>query len=132
MTTRRIALHAGRCHFKPSAGPHDEPVTAEGIVWQVWHAIAVATRILAEHGLYCMVTSLNDERHRAGSKHYSGEAVDLRSHHIPAALEDRVLEQLRAALGRDYDVILEARGTPNEHIHCEFDPKPNPARSTRT
>jgi len=47
-------------------------------------------------------------------------ALDLRSHHLPAGSEEVVVNELRAALGLEYTVILEGRDTLNEHIHLQW------------
>lgn len=78
-------------------------------------AIANVGEIL---GLGLVITSGNDGTHMAGSKHYSLEALDLRSSNIPEALLPKVIAHLQARLGPDYQVIKEA-----DHIHCEYDPK---------
>ena len=67
------------------------------------------------------VTSCLDGKHGRGSLHYVGLALDLRSKN----LSDKAgfLRDLGTALGRQYDVLLEAKGKRNEHIHVEFQPK---------
>jgi hypothetical protein len=72
----------------------------------------------------CWVTSGNDGKHRTGSFHYRGLAVDLRVHNLPDAKLDapRALAHLREGLGGEFDVLLEGAGTPNAHLHVEFDP----------
>jgi hypothetical protein len=54
--------------------------------------------------------------------HGKGLAHDFRSHDIPRDRLDDVLACIKKRLGPDYDVLLEGRGTSNEHIHCEFQP----------
>lgn len=68
---------------------------------------------------YCLVTSMCDGRHRWDSFHYFNMAFDLRSKHLTADQKDEVLERMRADLGTQWDVILEARGETNEHFHIE-------------
>ena len=65
-----------------------------------------------------VVTCTTDGRHGPGSYHPFGRALDFR---LPVAHElcGTIIIQLRSALGRDYDVVLE-----NDHIHVEYDPKP--------
>lgn len=77
-----------------------------------------------------MITSANDSTHGANSLHYSGSALDFRTHNILNTLStsQRVYELqvirngLQTALP-GYDVVLESVNTPNEHIHIEWDPK---------
>lgn len=85
-------------------------------------AILRAEEIYAAAGAVCWLTSANDSTHRHGSKHYTGKAVDLRVHHLPDdATRATVAAQLRSALGPQYTVLYEGAGTPNAHIHLQFD-----------
>lgn len=79
-------------------------IAAEGI-WRDYHGEAV-------------ITSGVDGTHGRGSRHYSGMAVDLRTHNISEGNRTYAAERLREALGAQYDVVLEA-----DHVHVEFDPK---------
>lgn len=70
-----------------------------------------------------VVTSMNDGQHRAGSLHYAGRAVDIRTHDL--ALPDaqsfaRAVELMVSHLG--FDVVLE---DAPPHLHVEYDPKPD-------
>lgn len=69
-------------------------------------------------GLNLVITSGNDGTHMVGSKHYTLEALDLRTSNIPPALLPKVIEHLQARLGPDYQVITEA-----DHLHIEWDKK---------
>lgn len=69
------------------------------------------------------LTACLDGKHKQGSLHYKGLAVDIRSKHIADAQKDSVLASIKLALGPDYDVLLEARGEVNEHFHVEADKK---------
>ena len=65
------------------------------------------------------ITSGTDGRHMVGSKHYSGEAIDVRSYNFPSRQGVVAFaEKLRLRLGKDYDVVVE-----HDHIHLEYDPK---------
>lgn len=70
------------------------------------------------------VTSGNDSEHMKGSKHYTNNALDLRSKNFPT-LESKkqFIEKISDRLGADYDCILEQVGKGNEHFHIEYDPK---------
>ena len=66
-----------------------------------------------------VVTSAQDGNHMKGSKHYSGEAMDLRIWQFQTEAKQRqVVEMLKDCLGENYDVVLEST-----HIHVEYDPK---------
>lgn len=86
-------------------------------------ALLVAESVYHARGLDCVITSGIDGEHLRASKHYAGLAVDLRVHHVPVADRDALVADLRDALGPDYDVVWEAYGTPNEHVHLEHEPK---------
>lgn len=71
-----------------------------------------------------VVTSVNDSSHMEGSKHYSGNALDIRTHDWYFERTLRILDLILKVLKPlGYDVIFESKGTPNEHIHIEYDPK---------
>lgn len=81
-------------------------------------------RLFHELGLDCWITSARDGKHGRGSLHYVGLALDFRTKTIEEPVAKKtLLAQLRVALGRQYDVLLEAAGRRNEHGHVEFQPK---------
>jgi hypothetical protein len=69
------------------------------------------------------VTSGNDSTHKVGSKHYSDEALDIRTKDLTKMEKHALATAVKARLGLDYDVILESEGKANEHLHIEFDAK---------
>jgi hypothetical protein len=83
--------------------------------------MAAANNAAIDAGLVndIVITSGIDGVHKIGSKHYTGDALDIRRSNIPPKLLDTYLTRLRGRLGGDYDVILE-----HDHIHVEYDPKP--------
>lgn len=81
-------------------------------------AAAINTAIQIDLPVDIVITSGTDGKHMKGSKHYSGDALDLRRSNIPTKLLDTYLTRLRGRLGEDYDVVLE-----KDHIHVEYDPK---------
>lgn len=68
-----------------------------------------------------VVTSANDSKHGKASLHYQGCALDFRTNNIANPKE--VTSEIKFRLGGDFDVIFEGEGTPNQHIHVEYDPK---------
>lgn len=70
-----------------------------------------------------VITSGNDGRHMTGSRHYTFEAVDFRTKHLPREVLTPFRTRVKKRLGRDFDVILESVGKVNEHLHVEYDPK---------
>ena len=70
------------------------------------------------------ITSVNDGVHKTGSLHYNGNAVDIRSKTFEHSLVEKAVSPFRASPdGSRYDLLFEAPGTPNEHLHLEYDPK---------
>lgn len=72
--------------------------------------------IYAKFHQIAVITSARDGVHMKGSKHYTGEALDLRSYYFNGFERQEIHFELRNALGADYDVVLE-----KDHIHVEFD-----------
>lgn len=70
-----------------------------------------------------LVTSGNDKVHARGSKHYTDEALDLRTKHLKSEDKHKLRTEVKRRLGRDFDVILEDEGGTNEHLHVEHDAK---------
>ena len=68
-----------------------------------------------------VITSVWDQTHGENSLHYIGCAGDVRSHYLNDEEKQQVLDQARAELGREYDLLLEGWGSPNEHFHIEWD-----------
>jgi hypothetical protein len=74
--------------------------------------------------LELVVTSGNDGRHSARSWHYKGRAFDIRTHFKNIdGREIAFRNAVKAVLGDNFDVVMEAIGTDNEHLHVEYDPK---------
>lgn len=64
-----------------------------------------------------VVTSARDGEHISGSKHYTGNAIDLRIAGLMRQDLDEILRCLRRDLPAGFDVVLE-----KDHIHVEYDP----------
>lgn len=69
-----------------------------------------------------VITSGNDSTHMKGSKHYSDEALDVRTKTLTAEQKHLLKDAVKARLGAGYDVVLESEGGSNEHLHVEYDP----------
>lgn len=68
-----------------------------------------------------LITSGRDGTHKEGSLHYRDRALDFRTKHLTLTQKHALAETVQQRLGPDYDVILEAVGKPNEHLHVEHD-----------
>lgn len=64
------------------------------------------------------ITSCMDGKHGRGSKHYVGQALDLRIHNLAPDQRIEWRNSVALSLGVEYDVVLE-----EDHLHIEFDPK---------
>lgn len=94
----------------------------------------VDIRNLTVHGLLILMvaqqlrpkvrlTSGKDGKHKLGSKHYTGDAVDLGCKEFDSEENRAFVANLKSSLGMDFDVLWENVGSANEHIHVEYDPK---------
>ena len=58
-------------------------------------------------------------KHKANSKHYTGDAIDFRSRDFENHSDRQMfMSMVKHRLGRHYDLVLES-----DHWHCEWDPK---------
>ena len=64
-----------------------------------------------------VITAIFDGTHMAGSKHYEGNAFDVRRWYLGSRVKEYIA-RLKTAIGPDYDVVNE-----KTHIHFEYDPK---------
>ena len=68
-----------------------------------------------------VITSASDGRHMRTSKHYTFQALDVRSKNFRSlAAKRRFLRTLKGLLGPRYTVLLERRGQPSEHFHLQL------------
>ncbi len=93
-------------------------VRIEGIRPEIIMAINVAEALYIKHNTELVITSVVDRPHSSGSLHYVGQAVDLRISDLPRGEVGAIAAELRIALGRQFDVVVES-----DHIHVEFQPK---------
>lgn len=79
-------------------------------------ALMVASEIYHTYDLTCELTCGTDSKHKEGSLHYVGLAIDIAL--PPANVKDKIFSELRMNLEDEFDVVLEGN-----HIHIEFQPK---------
>ena len=77
----------------------------------------------AYEGYEVYITAMTKGAHAPDSKHYSGNAIDVRTKHLPWDRKYLVKMYIEHVAGPDYDVFLEDLNGPNEHLHIEYDPK---------
>jgi hypothetical protein len=68
-------------------------------------------------GRPAIITSTTDGKHMSGSLHYKGLAVDLRIRDLAPDEQERYYDELKLALSKLCDVVLES-----DHIHVEYSP----------
>ncbi len=92
-------------------------VKLNGVSPQTLLAIVAAANVFRKYQKETLVlTSVTDSKHGRGSKHYIGNAVDLRRRNLSDP--EAATKELKSDLGADFDVVLE-----KDHIHIEWDPK---------
>jgi hypothetical protein len=91
-------------------------VSLLGLTPQCVLGIVVAQAVFKRHGYDAVVTSVSDGIHKARSKHFIGNAFDLRTYMVePGKLQSIVAELVQCL--PEFDVVLES-----DHIHVEWDP----------
>lgn len=85
------------------------------MAWAV--ALPIIFEIYRDFDASPVVTSGVDGVHRPDSLHYRGHALDFRTRHVQPDDRMALTAALAAALGDEFDVVLEV-----DHIHIEFQP----------
>lgn len=90
-------------------------------LWGLSSTMTCAVRMidaqLRHHGYPSWtITSTTEGKHMTGSRHYTGDAIDIRIRDVSDPDEFFIL--IRDALPDSFDVILE-----RDHVHVEFDPR---------
>ena len=78
----------------------------------------VAQAVFAAMEYDFIITSITDGKHSKGSRHYSGQAIDIRTRHMSSVVAKEARDKIAKALPNDFDCVLE-----KTHIHLEFDPR---------
>ena len=91
-------------------------VKIAGVRPELLMGLMVANSIIAyEFNADMIITTCADGTHMAGSKHYIGQAVDIRIGNLSDPVA--VVSRLKFELEELFDVVLE-----KDHIHFEYDP----------
>ena len=93
-------------------------VRITGMRPEILLAAFAAERVYEEAGHDFTITACVDGKHMAGSLHYAGAAIDVRTRDLAPADVQAILAQIKVCLGAEFDVLLEL-----DHIHIEFQPK---------
>ena len=91
---------------------------------EILRAAIAIDPIFSAHGADLVITSGSENyKHSAErSKHYSGDAIDVRSKNIPESERKSVAAKIKRKLGPDFVVIYESAGKPYEHYHIHWAP----------
>jgi hypothetical protein len=95
-------------------------VSVRGLQAEILLAILIVNEVCKSHGIEPTITSITDGKHSDTSYHYQGDAVDFRTKDILPAIIPILIDQIRLRLTPEYDVLHESEGTPNQHLHIEF------------
>lgn len=85
---------------------------------QMLDGILISHSVYIDAGEEFFISSVTDSKHGKDSLHPKGRAIDVRTWNLKHKTPEQMAELLRAALGRDYDVVVE-----QTHIHIEYDPE---------
>lgn len=67
-----------------------------------------------------MITSVNDSNHLPNSRHYTDEAIDMRSKNFDNEMRKiEFRDRLQFALGPKFTVLYENARKVNEHFHIQ-------------
>jgi hypothetical protein len=96
-------------------------VDVKGVSTEVLLGAVILSEVFWRHGIPTVITSCRDGKHKEGSLHYIGDALDIRlasRFNTTEGIDLKLLMEGRTSLGEQYDLILES-----DHFHLEFDPK---------
>lgn len=93
-------------------------VRITGVRPEILLAAVAAERVYEEAGHDFTITACVDGKHMAGSLHYAGGAIDVRTRDLQPADVQKLIARIKSCLGDDFDVLLEV-----DHVHIEFQPK---------
>ncbi len=94
-----------------------EGVSLIGLQLPMRKVFIVVDKLWQEHGEEAIITSGTDGTHSAGSLHYFGYAVDVRTRYFDSVIQTIIWKKLQSRLGATYDVVLH-----KTHMHIEYDP----------
>ena len=107
-------MATGNCRCKPG-------VIFEGFTRELALILLALVSTAEKLGLPLVITAGSDGKHKKGSRHYTFQAIDVRSKTLTGEQRTAVGASLRTTLGPKFLVLLENSGTENEHFHIELD-----------
>ena len=89
------------------------------LVWMIYR-LEQFNRVMRGFPTNLTITSINDSKHMEGSRHYTDEAIDIRSHNFEdEAQKLNFILRFGDLLGPKFTILLENSGKPNEHFHVQ-------------
>ena len=98
-----------------------EGVQFKWFVPQMSIALMVVEDEFKKQGLDTVVTAGTNGVHKENSLHYIGRALDFRTKHAAGIMRGIAANIAKRLHPIGFDVIFEAQGTDNEHLHVELD-----------
>lgn len=95
-----------------------EGVRIQGLRPETGLALQIIEGAFRDAGHPCTLTAAIDGKHMAGSLHYVGCAVDIRTRDLQPSELETLKAELQNRLSSDFDVVLEG-----DHFHIEYQPK---------
>ncbi len=92
-------------------------VKISGLQPEILFGIIIIKEVFRDYGLEFTLTSVTDGKHMVSSRHYIGQAADVRSRDIPEELIPQLLKTMKERLGECFDIVFEG-----DHFHLEYDP----------
>src|SRR5210317_1244048 len=89
--------------------------TIQGLDINMRPAMIIAGHVYGEYGKPLTITCGLNGEHSAGSLHYYGRAIDLRTNFWEDDIKQKVYMELRDQLPTGYDVVQHTT-----HIHLEY------------
>lgn len=77
--------------------------------------LMIAKEVYLDHSQELVITSGTEGKHKRNSRHYIGLAADLRTRYFKNGETDKVVLDLRKALGDEFYIKKEA-----DHIHMQY------------
>lgn len=95
-----------------------EGASLTDVSWRMFDAAIKVESVLAHFAVDTVITAGTDGKHMAGSLHYKGLALDVRTRDLKDEDKLPAAAAIRQVLGAGFDVVLEG-----DHFHIEYDPK---------
>ncbi len=94
------------------------PVRLEGISPEMVLGAIIVAGVFDYFEQDAYITSCSDGRHKTGSRHHCGKALDFRTRIFDKAELPSLVSHVESMLGPEFDVVLE-----EYHLHVEHHPK---------